>query len=423
MINYNNIKSVIGTNKRIVWLYNIGVEDFWHGNVFSVKDKSGMKIVNEMEDMNLLIASMNDIVIMRNKPSYEYLSYLKNIGFNIPTILKVCGDDDTKNISELVLEDQGLLYTLSNLSDDYVLCPYGISEIEEKISEITGLKLIGGTSKLARLVNDKIFAREVSQNLGFKTTEGKKCKFDDIETEINYLFEVKKYKKAIVKVPCGASGKGLYIIDGKESIKRTLLILKRFHSNEEYFLVEGWIDNKKDYNYQLYVGEDSTKVFSIKEQILDKTIYTGSLFQIDNNIETEILDKGKQIGEYLRKKFNYNGFLGIDCLTDNGELVPILEINGRFTLSTYLSFLSAVFGNKFFYSFYKNVSNLTYNEVVKKLESSKIQYNREIGSGAICYVEGSLQEKGRLFILVIANSDNEIKEIYNKVIQVLNIGE
>lgn len=420
MNSYSNIKEVLGIKKKIVWLYNIGVENVWH-NTVTIKDNNSVKIVNEMEDMNLLLASTDDIVIMRNTPSNEYLSYMKEMGFNIPTIFELNYNDESKNISELLLEDDILLSKLKNLSDDYVLFPYGISELEEKISEITGLKLIGGSSKLSKIINNKIFAREVSESLGFKTTEGKKCTFEQIEEETNNLFV--KYKKVIIKTPYGASGKGLYLVENKENIKRILLILKRFYTNEDFFLVEGWVENKKDFNYQLYVDDMEIKLFSIKKQIIDKTIYTGSLFQVDKKIESEILSKGMIVGKYLRKKYNYNGFLGVDCLTDSNELIPIIEINGRLTLSTYLSFIPSMFKNKCYFSFYKNVIDLTFSEVINKLKLANLQYSAILGKGAICYVEGTLQKNGRLFMLVIADNDNEIKDIYNKIIKTFNLGE
>ena len=75
-----------------------------------------------------------------------------------------------------------------------------------------------------------------------------------------------------------------------------------------------------------------------------------------------------------------------------------------------------------FYSFYKNVNELSFKAVIEKLEASNLQYNKEIGKGAICYVEGALQEKGRLFILIIGNSNDDIKDIYDKLINELNLG-
>lgn len=409
---YNSIKEVLGINKKIIWIYNIGVEDVWYRNG-SIKDNSSVKIVNEMEDMNILLASSEDIIIMRNSPSKEYKDYLKSIGFNIPNIIEINEKDDNKAISELILNDEKLLLQLKKLSNDYMMLTYGISELEEKISSITGLKLIGASSEIVKRVNDKIFSRDVAKELNLNVTEGEKCTIDEIQDVANELFY--KYKKVIIKAPHGASGKGLYLIDKIEDVRRIMLVLKRFHKNDEFFLVEGWIENKKDYNYQLYLNDLETKIFSIKEQITKDTVYVGSLFQIDDIIKSEIEYNGMLVGEVLRNKYSYRGFLGIDCLYNGDKIVPIIEINGRMTLSTYLSFISNIFPDKLFYSLYKNVFELSFNDVLAKLKAADINYNTESKKGVICYVEGSLQPKGRLFLLIVANSNNEITNYINKV--------
>lgn len=51
----------------------------------------------------------------------------------------------------------------------------------------------------------------------------------------------------------------------------------------------------------------------------------------------------KHCGEIIGARLfelGYRGGVGIDAMIlENNELIPIIEINGRFTLSTYVSFV------------------------------------------------------------------------------------
>ena len=276
----------------VVWLYNIGVERYWGNEISLIKDKKENTIVNHMEEMNLLLTRKQDFMIMRKYPNAALIAELKTLSCEIPNILCPQIENEEKTISELVLEDEQLLNKLKIISSKYqklYFVPYGISYLEEKIASLCGMKLYGADSSIQKTINNKIFAHKVANYLGYKTTESRICKNIE-EIRDSYAILKKKYDKIVIKSPCSASGKGMWVINTAEKLKSICLILNRLQKFDEGYVVEGWQEKKADLNYQIYVSEKGdVNVFSIKEQILNETVYIGSIMpaRVSSNIINE----------------------------------------------------------------------------------------------------------------------------------------
>lgn len=428
MEQFNLLNHIVNNdNNIVVWLYNIGVEKYWTNEISLVKDKYENIIVNHMEEMNLLLTRKQDIMILRRYPDNIFIKELEKLSFEIPHILIPQTEDEEKSISELVLDDIQLLEELKSLSSknqNIYFVPYGISWLEEKIANICGLKLYGAASDIQKLINNKIYSRSIAKYLGYKTTDGYICK-DINEVRTSYTALKKKYDKIIIKTPSGASGKGMWIIESEKNLYSVCLILKRLQRLNEEYIVEGWEEKKSDLNYQVYVSEDGyTEVFSIKEQIVNETVYVGSV--LPARVTNEILDTCKKCGEEigaLLYRQGFYGILGIDALlTSNNELIPILEINGRFTLSTYVSFLSVRYKNKIIISLYnkfrsKNI--IDYNIIVGILKKENLWLSKN-GKGVYIYAAKCLDStlaygNCRAFYVIIDEESLEIKNTYEKM--------
>ena len=369
----------------VVWLFNIGTEKVWKkGNSKGVSDKNENIIVNHIEEINLLITRRQDYIILRKKPNLEFLSDLIDYDMEIPNMLFPSVEDESKSISELVLADDKLIQDLSDIAkkQKVYFVPYGVSVYEEEIAKKSGMHLVGGTHEKSCIVNDKIFSKQISRDLNLPAAEDRVCSTLD---EIKEAYEElkKKHSKIIIKMPCNSSGQGMWIVDSEKKLKTVCLIITRLMKDRknEKWLVEGWIDHKIDLNIQIYVSESGyVDVFSVKEQIIDGTLYTGSV--MPPRISKENYDccvaYAKKIGTELYNK-GYSGVFGIDALIDNDDrVVPIIEINGRFTLSTYLSFLLYKFHNKKIIAFYKRIktqSDRHYSDLIDRMKDNSILFD------------------------------------------------
>ena len=84
-----------------------------------------------------------------------------------------------------------------------------------------------------------------------------------------------KVPKVCIKRPYGVSGNGVFLVNDISRLERILFMLNK-QVIQDGWLVEGWYEDKKDLNAQLYISKSGdVNLFSIKEQILDEKIYRG----------------------------------------------------------------------------------------------------------------------------------------------------
>lgn len=436
---FDFVSNISGKDDKscIIWLFNIGVEKYWNITYSGVAATKEDEVINNAEEMMLLLSRNQDIVIMRRKPQEAYLNMLRQRGFGTPQILCPQYENDSKCISELVLADAGILECLKEIGkrENVFFFPYGVSKFEERIAEVCNLKLIGGSEKKSREINDKIYARKIAQELGFPVSDGYECRtIEDMIAAYNTLSE--RYSRIIIKTPYNASGKGMWIVDSEKRFKTVCMIITRFiRSNSDVvWLVEGWIDKMMDMNCQIFVTEDGrVEVFSIKEQVMEGTVYMGSIFppRMTSAQYESCYQSAKKIGQFLYEH-SFHGIFGIDGLIAvDGAIIPIIEINGRCTLSTYISFLTGCFANKQFYSFYKRSytrKTIDYEIIVSELKKRGVYADKQ-KSGLFLYTSETLNTQiignvVRFFCVACGNTMEEVlylKEKFDMICSELEI--
>lgn len=415
----------------VIWLFNIGLEKYWNGEVYTVKNAREDVIVNHMEEMNLLLTRKQDILILRVRPEEEYLHEIEEFGCEIPAIVCPGWEDETKSVSELVLEDDALLREIKALTanrDKVIFVPYGVSYMEEEIALKLGTAMFGSSNEINRIVNNKVFARQFATEHDFRVSKGWVCAgFEELQKTAAEA--AARYPRIIIKEPCGASGKGLWVVEGESELRSVLLIIKRFFKDRLNgdWLVEEWCDKAADLNYQIYVGEDGgIEVFSVKEQKVNGTVYVGSV--MPPSCPEKIIDECKVCGEIIGREFyqkGYRGILGVDAMIlSSGELIPIIEINGRFTLSTYVSFVKEKIKTAKVFAFYRRIAlepQSGYAEIRDKLMRKNLWFKD--GRGMFVYTGESIRERrtgdaGRLFGLIFAKDEEDMNMQYNVAMQV-----
>ncbi len=431
LVQYLTVKRDKGV---IVWLFNIGAEKYWNPVHAGIVDRSEDRIVNRVEEMNLLLCRPQDILILREQPDERYLAKLEEWGFSVPQFLVPEHGDEDLPISELVLRDEKLQRRLADLAadrEDVHLVPYGVTHLEEQIAANCRLRLHGAPSQVNTVVNDKIFNRVMAEQLGFEVCQGKIChSVEEVRAACDELMNRPPFfEKVIIKEPYGASGKGLYIVESADKLSSILARISRFsrRNSEAKWLVEGWYRKKADINYQIYVSpEGAVDVFSIKRQILRDTVYIGSQMpaELDDAELQSYRAFGEAIGAYLFS-IGYVGVAGIDSIiAEDGRIIPVIEVNGRFTLSTYISFVDRVLnGEKRFSRYFKIFSAVPYThaELCAALEREGLLYRPERGEGVVIYTSGTLPYRpdqangmysGRMFALIMAPNQSALEQ-YN----------
>ncbi len=426
---------------RIVWLFNIGAEKYWNPVQAGIIDRSEDRIVNRIEDMNLLLCRKQDVLIMRAYPDADFLTQLQQWGMEIPNIEVPAGaaQDPYTPIAELVLQDSVLLDKLAGYAaseTDTYFVPYAVTRIEEEIADKCGLTIPHANAAVCAEINDKVANRLLAEQLNLPVCKGKVCRsVEEIQQAYDELVhQPPHFDKVIIKDPFGASGKGLYIVEDETRLKPLLARLGRTARNRPdiQWLVEGWYKKEADINFQVYISPDGeADVFSIKNQVLRDTVYIGSQMPPDFEHSTiEVLQSyGKQIGTKLYEQ-GYSGVAGIDSIiTDENVLVPIIEINGRFTLSTYISFIAERMGIAKMLTRYFRLQTeqpISYRTMCDALSKNNLLYNDASKSGVLLYTSGTLPHVrdetsgrcvGRLFALIAAPTWEEANHLQQRLEQ------
>src|SRR5208283_5025216 len=172
-----------------LWLGNFEAERHWDDpkavHLPSVSMAADLAIVNRMEEMALLLAGKPDHVILREQPDPEFMAYLSELGFVLPSVISVDATDRTLPVSELILETNSFVTRLQELAQRHpglCLLPFGKTRLEESIGERTGIPVAGVTAQLLETVNSKLYSRQISAELGLRTIPGVSCAtFEDLE--------------------------------------------------------------------------------------------------------------------------------------------------------------------------------------------------------------------------------------------------
>ncbi|AFC31241.1 hypothetical protein PM3016_4480 [Paenibacillus mucilaginosus 3016] len=422
----------------LVWLCNIGAEQIWHPVTGGITDREEDRAVNRMEEMNLLLCRRQDVLLLRDMPDAEFLTDLEALGFEIPRILCPAGADPYTPIAELVLKDEELLRELAALAGpDVYFLPYAVTEREEEIAVRTGLRIIGPSSRAAAGINNKAANRAMAQMLGLPVCRGTVCRS---AAELLQAYEelYSPGARFIVKDPYSASGRGLHLVESPERMRGLVKRLMRFgrRGSETSWILEEWIEKSGDYNYQLFIREDGEiEVFSLKGQLLEGTVYRGSHLEADRgaDLPAPFRESGQRIGKALYS-LGYQGMAGVDAIrAADGTLIPLIEVNGRFTLSTYLSFVTDVLAPAaaLVSRYFRLVTRtpLTYPALKARLEPEGLIYRPDSGEGVLVYTSGTLPQAaeggsgrciGRVFVLIAAASRERLSGLESGLESLLN---
>lgn len=408
---------------HIYW-FNIGCENYWDDNVNilqRVNNNSSQRSVLEMEQMCTMFAEKQDYVILRYQPDQMVLQAIYNLKSYLPEIIVLDGEED---ITKVLIQDEKIAAKIEQLKESFevILVPYAVTEYEIEFSKKVNCKLFGSSADITKMLNSKIVARGIAEELHFPVTNARVC--SNLE-ELNE-FAMKNFEEdnmIVVKSQYGSSAKGMMILKSKREYEYLYKRLKKkFESQSTQLLVETWYQNVVDMNYQLIIYEDGkVEYIEPKKQFVKNGIYIGS--DMNAHLLTEEQKENyKEYAQILAKKLfdmGYRGVASIDSIiTETGLIFPIIEINARFSLSTYISKIPHEFSQDVSFRFkYYNLRDESDNMKVRAMQKL-FGYHKKRESGVIVYVFTPAikgQQYGRSFILYIGKPEeiNMYEEFIN----------
>jgi hypothetical protein len=385
----------------------------------------------------------------------------------------LCADDASpRSLTEKILERPRLIERIrAGIMDPSraYLTVFNSTPHERKLAVLLGIPLNGVDPSLTHL-GSKSGSRKVFKEAGIDTPRG----FEDLH-DLHQLEECLKelraerpgLKKAVVKLNESFSGEGNAILrypegEGEKALRDAIQKVEfsvPTETPEAYFdkfarmggIVEEFIDANEKFSpsAQLRVspaGEVTT--ISTHDQILggpSGQVFLGCSFPAADPYRMKIQTAGTEIGAVLAKHGVVSRF-AVDFLVyrdapEEAWNVTALEINLRMggTTHPYLALqfltggsLDAVTG--LFLSptghakYYRATDNLRSDDyrgllpedLVEILTINKLHYSHGSESGVLFHLIGALSEFGKLGLTAIANSREEVDELYARTLEVLD---
>ncbi|OSP41571.1 carbamoylphosphate synthase large subunit [Streptomyces sp. 13-12-16] len=297
--------------------------------------------VNRMEELGVPLAEGSDIVLLKSPMDRDYAAYLRAVGAAASKVVAVEKSLPSRTVTEDALESPQTLDFLRGLADGHTyLMPMGISAAEERLSAAVGLPMAGPSAEVCKRVNGKIYSRRLADALGLTAVPGQVCE------RVADLADVIRAQcagggRAVVKESLGVSGRGMVVLPDLAAAERLLrLIGRRGEQARVDMVVESWIEDATDLNYQFIVSRSGQVRFeAVKEAVLRNNVHQGHRFPVrlcDEHLAT-LHESARLIGRALHAD-GYYGVVGVDAVIGpDGTLYPCLEINARFNMSTYQS--------------------------------------------------------------------------------------
>ncbi|MBH0357133.1 ATP-grasp domain-containing protein [Bacillus toyonensis] len=300
--------------KNKIWFYNIVDEQKMNnGNIPNVIDDQSAELIQFQEQQMLFLADLDDLVVINKLVDDEFLNYLSTF-LSLPKIV------DMKE--------------LTNLHEEIQVYPFINSSNVKNYSK----NIFGPTTDLALKLNDKLFVRNLVRKNDFNVTDGYIC--DSIDGLVKAYDILKdEYKRIVIKSSYGSSAKGIRVIKSEKEFNRLVQFIERRKGNTVDFIIEGWIEDARCINSQIYIKENGIEIINITEQIIDENgVYIGTNYLPNYNekILTEYKNEIKRLGDILYH-LGYRGVCGVDSIISKNIIYPVIEINARFTQVTYLS--------------------------------------------------------------------------------------
>jgi hypothetical protein len=381
-------------------------------------------------------------------------------------------DSSPRSLTEKILERPRLIERIRQGIQDPTrtyMTVFNSTPLERKLAVLLGIPMNGVDPKLTHL-GTKSGSRKVFREAGIDLPLG----MEDLRTEHeveNALLDLRAQKpnlrRAVVKLNDSFSGEGNALFrypdgGGRAEVRESLQHLEFAVSSETnplYFdkfarmggIVEEFIDapQKASPSAQLRVSpRGEVTLLSTHDQILggpSGQVFLGCSFPAHDDYRVLVQEGGLQIGKVLAShgvvsRFAAD-FLVYRASDDEDWKLSALEINLRMGGTTHpylaLQFLtggsldprSGLFlspsGHAKYYRATDNLKSENYKgllpeDLIDILTFNKLHYNHHTESGVLFHLIGAVSEYGKLGLTAIANSREEVDDLYQRTLGILD---
>ena len=286
----------------------------------------------------ILIANRGEIAVRIIRACKEW---------GIPTV--AIHSDVDKNSMHVRLADESVCVGTHQPANSYLNIPSIMSAIEltnadavhpgygflsensefAKILEDYKVKFIGPSSKLIKMMGDKIQAKLIAKKYGLPVIEGSEGGVSDIKEAKNIIQNIGF--PVLIKAAGGGGGKGMKIVNNQEEFENLFLTAKseakKFFGNDEVY-IEKFFQNPRHIEVQVLSGKNRTvhlheRDCSVQRRHQKLVEETPSPI-LNNELRKDLFDKTVK----MVSQIGYEGAGTVEFIYENNKFY-FLEMNTR----------------------------------------------------------------------------------------------
>lgn len=318
------------------------------------------QLARDLENLPQFLCRQDDIVLVSEKPSVEFLSGIKQAGFALPEFI------ETKAIAELKVRKLGSLRP-------WAWAPDSLELLGPLFSSVTGEQRAGENrfnETLARLYSKAWSASFLREALEEDLGRNWFCGENEIGVAVRSMDEtvaaIKKIRdrghhRIVVKESLGLAGGNAMRLFEPEILETQKRWMANALAQKRELVVEPWLERAQDFSIQLEMTSAGLKLCGFTGLMNDaKGQFLGNWAEphFHRRIPAEVIARFKQpadvsgcLLEFYEKIFraletelrraNFAGPIGIDAFVYRDaagamRLKPIVEINPRYTMGRVL---------------------------------------------------------------------------------------
>lgn len=426
-------------------------EKYWRNENMSklpeIPDIQIENIIKAMDELLFTLCSKEDTLITRYKVDPVQRKYLMSIGFsfqcnNTDLTEDTSKEEKNKNICELMLEKYDDPCIKKLISENTNMVAFAVLPESSKLSQKYRLEFDSPNIDIIKKVNSKIYSSNINKRLNSKYP------FQIVNSSEEVYEEGMKYLNKytiMIKDSFGVSGKGNLMISNEGILQR----ISKYVSNQEKagksveFIIEPFLEKEQDFSCQFFIDKLGTiEILSTQEVRNIGSAYNGS-YTPNKEFMDFISSKGyfsiiQEVGNQLYQD-GYYGDVCIDSMIlKNGDIVPIVEINARksmslikhnidkyvmrFDLNCCFTFLNVTFS-----------SDITYKQILEEMNGNTLLFKPGMDKGIIplsantLFINRHLDKsgkiktyKGRLYLAMLYKKEEERVDILKEITNLLN---
>jgi hypothetical protein len=357
--------------------------------------KHQAQLARDLENLPQFLCRQDDLVLVREKPSVEFLSGIKQARFPLPEFVETPERGRPRpqpaaieTMTPGILESSskilslcpgtGALHSLAARKlgslHPWAWGPDSFERLKPLFASVTGEKRSAESrfnERIARLYSKSWSANFLRRVLAEKSNEpGWVCNENEIGVTVNFLDEVlaaiakiraRGHHKIVVKESLGVAGSNAIRLFEPEILPAQKRWLENAFAKKRELVVEPWLERLQDFSVQLEMTENGLKLCGFTGLITDargqfvanfaeshfhKRIPARviSHFKLQSDVSGSLLKFYHALFERLEAELrdaNFVGAIGIDAFVyrdANGatKLKPVVEINPRYTMGRVL---------------------------------------------------------------------------------------